>query len=215
REHDFRKFPALKNILMHFLVASGTSAFAARCVDNDDSIRFPRCRVQPDRAALEFERAVNGMQSICEREFDAGFRRIECYQQFLRRYRGREQASGHTDPERNAAPRDSHEAYSSHFTPSESASPAPGPDPHRETPQPTDPCAARELLRTDRAFGRRGEERGAGSRRYRAWPRGDATFFPAIRQAVRERIDSGTGHSEREHPPGAGPAERRGLTHTR
>src|SRR5579862_4088400 len=67
----------LENLLVHAAVASATSTFATGNVDDDFAGRFTGIRVVMDRASLQFERSMHGMQNVVQRELNVGFCGIE------------------------------------------------------------------------------------------------------------------------------------------
>jgi hypothetical protein len=94
RESDFREFGALQNFAMHFAVAASISAIAARRIDNDCPACFTRRGIEPDRAALEFENSVDGMQNVPKGEGDFGLCSVKLDDGFLCPDRGGSEVRG-------------------------------------------------------------------------------------------------------------------------
>ena len=99
RERDFREFGALQNFAMHLAVAAVISALATGCVDDNCAIRLASCGIKPDRAALEFENPVNGMQNVTQRKGDFRLSRVELDDGFPGVRHGSKHVSGEQNDE--------------------------------------------------------------------------------------------------------------------
>jgi hypothetical protein len=84
RENDFGEFPAPQNFRVHFLVARSVAGVAACRVDNHAPAGIAGFGVEEDVAALELERAMNGVHRGAKCEFNGGAGRIEVNGRLLR-----------------------------------------------------------------------------------------------------------------------------------
>jgi hypothetical protein len=69
-ENDLRKLRAVQNLLMHFLVAAFIAALAAQRVHHDGAGCGAFAGIEMNFAALQFKRAVHGVERCPERELD-------------------------------------------------------------------------------------------------------------------------------------------------
>ncbi len=67
----------LENVLVHFLITSTISAFAARGIDYKKPCHLASSQIKMNRAAFQFESAMNSMQNCPESPIDRCTRRIE------------------------------------------------------------------------------------------------------------------------------------------
>ena len=84
REKNLWKFRALQNFSVHFLVARGVVRGRARRVDDHAPTGITRLGIKHHVAALQLERAMNGMHGGTESEFDGGVGRVQINRRPLR-----------------------------------------------------------------------------------------------------------------------------------
>ncbi len=84
RENDLRKFPALQDFRVHFLVPRCVVGVGACGVHNHTTAGIAGFGIEDDVAALQLEKTMNGVHRSTEREFDRSASGIEINGRLLR-----------------------------------------------------------------------------------------------------------------------------------
>lgn len=69
-EYDVRIPSAFENVLVHLLIPCFAAANAALGVDNDRTGAFAGRKIVMNRSLLQFERTMNGVKNVTQRELD-------------------------------------------------------------------------------------------------------------------------------------------------
>jgi hypothetical protein len=82
---DERVLATFQNLLMHMFVARAASALSASCINVHRTLSTPCAPVNTDRAALQFEGSVDGVQYVLKRPTNRGSGRVEMDIHLVRR----------------------------------------------------------------------------------------------------------------------------------